>query len=304
MDEEKWKNLEALITGLDKVVKAAAVNTRTRSLADRVTALQSDFASARASGDATMRDHIEMAVQELWANVERWSGVAPKRKISEWLADFSIAGLIGLVVLLVVLGLLVAGIMLFTSAVGWKALMGVDGTRPILTVAAIIATLAYGGGLIFSALYSNEGKFEERFRMAREIFLVFSGVFATIVGFHFGAGNNATGGAGGVENVQQLELDVRRGAKPGELELSVTGGTPPYTVTTTGANIKTISPAQYDRSPIVIGITREDPEKSWSVSFSVVERVGTKKQIEPKREVLDALFGGQSGAGSGAGGGG
>jgi len=38
MDEEKWKNLEALITGLDKVVKAAAVNTRTRSLADRVTA--------------------------------------------------------------------------------------------------------------------------------------------------------------------------------------------------------------------------------------------------------------------------
>ncbi|KIN89422.1 hypothetical protein PO78_1249 [Thauera sp. SWB20] len=111
-------------------------------------------------------------------------------------------------------------------------------------------------------------------------------------------------GPGGAENVQQIELDVRRGAKPGELELSVTGGTPPYTVTTTGTNIKTISPAQHDRSPIVIGITREDPEKSSTVAFSVVDRVGTKTQIEPKREVLDALFGGLSGAGSGAGGGG
>jgi len=289
MNEEKWKDLEALITGLGKVVKAAPANTRTQSLGDRVTALQAEFTQAKSANSETDGERIAIAVQELWANVERWSGVGPKRKISEWLADFSPAGLIGLVVLLAVLALLVAGIVLFTSAVGWGALKEVDGTRPILTVAAIIATLAYGGGLIFSALYSNEGKFEDRFRMAREIFLVFSGVFATIVGFHFGANNGADRVV--ESGTRQLELAVGRGDNSGELKLTVTGGTPPYTVTTTGTNIRNVAPTTSDTSPIVIHINPEEATKPWTVSFSVVDKAGATKQVELKREELDRLVG-------------
>ena len=131
--------------------------------------------------------------------------------------------------------------------------------RPILTVAAIIATLAYGGGLIFSALYSNEGKFEERFRMAREIFLVFSGHLQPSSAFISERATMVRAGPGR-KMCNNSSLDVRRGAKPGELE-RLGWGNASYTVTTTGTNIKNeISPAQHDRSPIVIGITREDPE--------------------------------------------
>ena len=85
MDEENGKP-EVLITGLDKVVKVAAVNTRTRSLADRVTALQSDFASAR--GVATRPCAITSRWRfRSWAKCRALERRGPKRKISEWLAD-------------------------------------------------------------------------------------------------------------------------------------------------------------------------------------------------------------------------
>ena len=52
----------------------------------------------------------------------------------------------------------------------------------------------FGGALLFGALFSSEGGQEltDRFRHAREIFLVFSGIFGTVVGFYFGAGDTHT----------------------------------------------------------------------------------------------------------------
>lgn len=284
MEEEKWKDLDALLKGLENAVKTAALNTRTRSLIERVEALRADFTTTRAGSDSGARERIESAVQDLWAHVERWSGVAPRKSLSEWLAGFTFAGLVGLFALASVLVLFVVGVVMFTGAVGWKTLVTVEGTRPILTLAAIIATLTYGGGLIFSALFSSEGKFDERFRMAREIFLVFSGVFATIVGFHFGKQDNPNPD----DTAAALQLEVKRGDKPGELSLSVLGGTPPYTVETKGSNINSIS--KVGQSPFSIGIVRQEPTKPFSVSFSVVDKsIKNKGEIAATPEVLQEL---------------
>jgi hypothetical protein len=64
--------------------------------------------------------------------------------------------------------------------------------RPLLVLTLIIAMLGFGGILIVRALFAPESfdKISERFRLAREIFLVFAGTFSTIVGFYFGSETN------------------------------------------------------------------------------------------------------------------
>jgi hypothetical protein len=69
----------------------------------------------------------------------------------------------------------------------------IETTRPVLVFTLIIAMLGFGGTLIFTSLFSGgpADEFHQRFRLAREIFLVYSGIFGTIIGFYFGA---ASGG--------------------------------------------------------------------------------------------------------------
>ncbi len=110
----------------------------------------------------------------------------------------------------------------YASSVGYAKLATIDGTRPLLVVAAIMSTIAFGGALMFGALFSSDGTFEERFRHAREIFLVFSGIFGTIMGFYFGAGETRGSGLALSATVQEATVVAY-----------VSGGTPPYKVTIT-----------------------------------------------------------------------
>lgn len=125
-----------------------------------------------------------------------------------------------------VLGLVFAVLLwfLFTyaNAVGYAKLGTIEGTRPLLTVAAIISTIVFGGALILGSLFSSEGTFQERFRHAREIFLVFSGVFGTVIGFYFGAGDN-----------KDATLGVDATLQEATVVAYATGGTPPYKITIT-----------------------------------------------------------------------
>ena len=110
----------------------------------------------------------------------------------------------------------------YAAGVGYAKLGTIEGTRPLLVVAAIMSTIAFGGALLFGSLFSSEGTFEERFRHAREIFLVFSGVFGTVLGFYFGAGEG-----------KNASMAVSATRQEATVVAYVSGGTPPYKITAT-----------------------------------------------------------------------
>ena len=124
------------------------------------------------------------------------------------------------------LGIVFAGLAWFlysyAAGVGFAKLGTIEGTRPLLVIAAIMSTIAFGGALLFGSLFSSDGTFEERFRHAREIFLVFSGIFGTVIGFYFGAGE----GKGPI-------LSVSATLQETTLVAYAAGGTPPYKITVT-----------------------------------------------------------------------
>lgn len=64
----------------------------------------------------------------------------------------------------------------------------IEATRPVLVFTLIIAMLGFGGLMIFKAFDGDVPK--ENFAHAREIFLVFAGIFGTIIGFYFGAADD------------------------------------------------------------------------------------------------------------------
>jgi hypothetical protein len=129
---------------------------------------------------------------------------------------------VGMAVLGLVFAVLLWFLFTYANAIGYTKLGSIEGTRPLLTVAAIISTIVFGGALILGSLFSSEGTFQERFRHAREIFLVFSGVFGTVIGFYFGAGDN-----------KEASLGVDATLQDATVVAFATGGTPPYKITIT-----------------------------------------------------------------------
>ena len=95
------------------------------------------------------------------------------------------------IVLLVVVVFL-AGIAWFATQFEARQLGGVEFGRPVIMFGMILATLGLGGFLAANAMLGKrEGDdLAERFQMSREIFLVFSGIFATVVGFYFGSSDS------------------------------------------------------------------------------------------------------------------
>lgn len=94
-------------------------------------------------------------------------------------------------------------------------------TRPVLVLTLIICMLGFGGLLIVRSLFTTEPAeaFERRFRLAREIFLVFAGIFGTIIGFYFGAADDENAGT---------EPTVEVAFSEGQVTAAVTGGAGPF----------------------------------------------------------------------------
>jgi hypothetical protein len=129
---------------------------------------------------------------------------------------------VGMAVLAIVFLGLAVFIYSYGTSVGLDRLVTIEGTRPLLVIAAIASTIAFGGALLLGSLFSSEGKFEDRFRHAREIFLVFSGIFGTVIGFYFGA-----------DDEKQQQLGVSGTLEGTTIAGFVTGGSPPYKLTIT-----------------------------------------------------------------------
>lgn len=105
---------------------------------------------------------------------------------------------------------------------GGENFTSVESIRPLLVLTLIISMLGFGGLLIVRALFApyDGDELQNRFRLGREIFLVFSGIFGTIIGFYFGSEDDE-------DAVRALSLNVAI-ASPRTLTVEVTGGDGPY----------------------------------------------------------------------------
>ena len=83
----------------------------------------------------------------------------------------------------------VGGIFLYLRGMLPQPYWTIEATRPVIVFTLLLAVMGFGGLLIARALFSNEAdeRLQNRFRLAREVFLVYSSVFGTVIGFYFGA---------------------------------------------------------------------------------------------------------------------
>lgn len=105
-----------------------------------------------------------------------------------------------------------------------SALTDVSAGRPILMLIVILTTVVFGGMMLNAALFgAPSDDAAERFQRGREVFLVFSGICATVVGFYFGSGTVNAPAAGPPSLHASLAAD-------GTITAMVMGGAPPHTV--------------------------------------------------------------------------
>lgn len=265
-DASKSAILEHQIAGLQRAVKAASPQSRIGALGGLVEEVKERFLRARQDGtldDDTKRAEIENQVRDLWTTVE--TAQAPSSARQGWWNSPSLWGGLGLSLAVLLVAFIVYR---YAHNAGWSTLTSTEGMRPIIALAAIMATLVYGGSLMIGALFSSEGPFEDRFRMAREIFLIFSGVFATIVGFHFGSAN---GGASVPVDQSSSVYLVADEKNTDTLRVSIQAGIPPYGVRLDGPEVV---PIRFTNQPSEVEVqvrNREAGKPLTSVTLTVTD---------------------------------
>jgi hypothetical protein len=146
--------------------------------------------------------------------------VVPPSRFAQIVASIMRSGSsIGLVALPIVF-IVVVILVIRMGAPAWQT---VAGGRAVLLLALTFAFVTFGGTLLVTPFFAESTGFEERFRRSREIFLLFAGMFSTVVGFYFAAAAQQTSGAA-------LLMAETFNAKQGELQVLVTGGKAPYTI--------------------------------------------------------------------------
>ena len=283
MASTEWDLVDALTLGLTQEVSKPDAKQRIKALLPAINALRADFVTQKNAGSQTDIPRLTTAARALWDEIELITGTGPQRPWSQrFLEHFSTGGVIGIIILLVAFG----GVAYFMGAYIWKVditeLRTIEGARPILTITAVLATITFGGGLVFAALFSNEGAFENRFRMAREIFLVFSGVFATVVGFHFGKpdpvkSEQSVNAEQSKQTPKTPIAEISALEKDGKLTLAVKGGTPPFKATITLDSATLTADGQ---SPLSIDLKGIDTSKEFGkISVKVIDSADSSKEI-------------------------
>lgn len=151
--------------------------------------------------------------------------------------------------------------------IGAQRYTQIDATRPVLVFTLIIAMLGFGGTLIFQALYSSEAPDEatKRFRLAREIFLVYTGIFGTIIGFYFGAASGETVtepptlAAPTIQSDGLVLVNVSKGSSPYSGSIRLVGETEDRTLAASGARL-TVQLTPRQDCPAAARITARDKD--------------------------------------------
>lgn len=194
---------------LDKYAKAypsEAMRATAKKGADLVAEYGTAAQSRQIQIEAEMTDLVAKAKETVSVQVMSW-----KEKT-------------GIIILVGVFFLVGGSLVWYVAKLDPQKLISIESIRPVLVFGLIISTITFGAALIIGALYSEGETLEARFRHAREIFLVFSGIFGTVIGFYFGAGES---------KVLQQPVMITANLVGAKLEGQVGGGTPPYKVTLT-----------------------------------------------------------------------
>ena len=98
----------------------------------------------------------------------------------------------------------------------------IEGTRLILVLTLIVSMLGFGGLMIARALFGSgdADDLNTRYRLAREVFLVFAGTFGTVTGFYFGSA--------GTGMAASSPLAVKSSFAGGKVLVTIEGGAAPF----------------------------------------------------------------------------
>lgn len=169
--------------------------------------LAAEQAAAVAAADAARTAVAEARITELVRSTTILAGSSP---VWSWFSILLISG--------IVLGFF-ASIWAYFYGIGAARYSTIEATRPILVFTLIISMLAFGGLLIVRSLFTRQAAddYERRYRLAREVFLVFSGIFGTIIGFYFGAADHANSGP-----------SIKTALEAGAVRAEIMEGVPPF----------------------------------------------------------------------------
>jgi hypothetical protein len=234
-------------------------------MAPYATALEAEVVLAQSNNAVADIPRLEGEIRELWERLEETN-----KKSSFLLTGTQ---LVSALLVAVVVGGIAVTLWTFVSNATPGSLSTIDGARPIITLAAIISTVGFGASLVLAALFASDANFETRFRTAREIFLVFSGVFATVVGFHFGAGQSPTAGQTAPVSISRMSV------QGGKLNVFIEGGVPPYVVE---AEFDGVRRTAEGASPVAVELGKEvNATKPISKAFFKVTDKGKMSETLP-----------------------
>ncbi len=121
--------------------------------------------------------------------------MAQEIKSTQGIVSWAMAGIIAaFIVVLLVLLILAPNDTVLTNAAA---------SRPILMLIVILTTAIFGGALINGAVFKKVDK--DQFSNGREIFLFFSGISATVIGFYFGSATTEGLGAAPADLSVEIE---------------------------------------------------------------------------------------------------
>lgn len=226
--EKLFTHLKSTISGMKLMVEASGDLAKVLTNAEKkLDELKTDYLAIKANnGDMTEIEiklrGIETALSLIVDGRKTVQGAAKGRfeyaiaALGQSAPGFGIAAL-GLAFLFT-LGA-VAVTVLKMGSPSWQTIAG---GRAVLLMALTFGFITFGGALLITPLFA-EGALEDRFRRSREIFLLFAGMFSTVVGFYFASATNPFLGS-------ELLIAETFDTQKAELQVAVAGGKNPYAV--------------------------------------------------------------------------